>query len=253
MLLLVMYGAMAAPGPWGAAAHAQTDEIQVYDARINDPGQFSLTLHNNFTPNGRKESDSPGGIAPHNTLNGVPELAYGVKDWLEIGAYFPIYSVTDDGSALFDGMKLRALFVTPRAQERKFFYGVNFELSYNTRHWDPNRITGEIRTIIGCRLGPVDIIINPIFDTAFDGFNQISFAPAERVAYNLSDLWAVAVEHYANYGSFNDLLQRNRQYPELFAVIDYKGGPYPVEFGIGHGLNSASDDLVLKLMVTRNF
>jgi hypothetical protein len=41
----------------GAALHAETDEIQVYDAEINNPGQFSLELHNSFTPIGRKEPD----------------------------------------------------------------------------------------------------------------------------------------------------------------------------------------------------
>jgi hypothetical protein len=56
-------------------AHAQTDEIQVYDAEINNPGQFSLQLHNNYTPIGRKEPDFPGGIVPNHTLNGVPEWA----------------------------------------------------------------------------------------------------------------------------------------------------------------------------------
>ena len=56
-----------------AAAHAQTDEIQVYDADINNPGQFSLQLHNNYTPIGRKQPDFRGGIAPNHTLNGVPE------------------------------------------------------------------------------------------------------------------------------------------------------------------------------------
>jgi hypothetical protein len=78
-------------------AHAQTDEIQVYDAEINNPGQFSLQLHNNYTPIGRKEPDFPGGIVPNHTLNGVPEWAYGVVDWLELGAYMPVYSWTGSG------------------------------------------------------------------------------------------------------------------------------------------------------------
>jgi hypothetical protein len=73
----------------GTAAHAQTDEIQVYDAEINNPGEFSLQLHNNYTPIGRKFPDFPGGIVPNHTLNGVPEWAYGVVDWLELG-YAPI-------------------------------------------------------------------------------------------------------------------------------------------------------------------
>jgi hypothetical protein len=78
----------------GAAAYAQTDEIKVYDAEINNPGQFSLELHNNYTPIGRKSADFLGGIVPNHTLNGVPEWAYGVNDWLELGAYAPVYSWT---------------------------------------------------------------------------------------------------------------------------------------------------------------
>jgi hypothetical protein len=44
-------------------------------------------LHNNYTPIGRKQPDFEGGITPNHTLNGVPEWAYGVTDWLELGLY----------------------------------------------------------------------------------------------------------------------------------------------------------------------
>jgi hypothetical protein len=166
-----------------ASAHAQTDEIQVYDAEINSPGQFSLQLHNNFTPIGRKLPDLEGGIAPNHTLNGVPEWAYGVSDWLELGAYVPLYSWTGNGRFLIDGAKLRAEFVVPHAQDRSFFYGVNFELSFNARYWEPTRNSGEILPIIGGRIIPVDLIINPILDTSFQGRGSLDFSPAARVAY----------------------------------------------------------------------
>jgi hypothetical protein len=61
-------------------ADAQTDEIQVYDAEINNPGVFSLQLHNNYAPIGRKQPGFEGGIAPNHTLNGVPEWAWGITD-----------------------------------------------------------------------------------------------------------------------------------------------------------------------------
>jgi hypothetical protein len=102
-------------------AHAQIDEIQVYDADINSPGQFSVQLHNNYTPAGRKLPDFEGRIVPNHTLNGVPEWAYGVVEWLELGAYVPVYSWTGDGRFLIDGAKLRAEFVVPDAQDRSFF------------------------------------------------------------------------------------------------------------------------------------
>ena len=35
-------------------ASAQTDEIQVYDGGLAEPGKFNLTWHQNFTPIGQK-------------------------------------------------------------------------------------------------------------------------------------------------------------------------------------------------------
>jgi hypothetical protein len=236
-----------------AGARAQTDEIQVYDATINEPGQFNLVWHNNYTPIGRTEPAFPHGIVPQHDLNGVPEWAWGATPWLELGTYLPVYSVTRDGRFELDSAKLRALFVVPHAKERDFFYGVNFELSRNARHWETTRFSGEIRPIIGARWGPVDLIFNPILDTGFDGVRQLDFAPAARLAYNFSEEWAVALEHYADLGFVSDLAPLKRQSHTLFAVADWSGDPNSVEFGIGHGFTSTSDALVLKLMLMHNF
>jgi hypothetical protein len=234
-------------------AHAQTDEIQVYDATINEPGQFSVEVHNNYTPAGRTQPDFPGGVVPNHAWNGVAEWAYGVTDWLELGTYLPLYTVTNSGRAEFDGAKLRALFVEPDAKEQQFFYGVNFELSFNSRHWEDTRNSGEIRPILGEHVGPWDFIINPIIDTSFNGIHRLDFAPEERVAYNFSETWAGAVEYYADYGVVSDFEGLNREDQTGFLVADYNGHPDSVEFGIGHGFTGGSDALVLKLMVTHDF
>ncbi|MGO8920709.1 MAG: hypothetical protein ACLQJR_32850 [Stellaceae bacterium] len=234
-------------------AWAQTDEIQVYDATIDEPGQFSVELHNNYTPIGRTQPDFPGGVVPDHALNGVPEWAYGVAPWMEAGLYLPLYTVTRDGRAELDGAKLRALFVVPHAKEQSVFYGINFELSRNAQHWEETRISGEIRPILGEHVGPWDFIVNPIFDTGFNGIHRLDFAPAARVAYNFSDLWAGAIEYYADYGIVSDVAPLPREAQTGFIVIDYNGQPNSVEFGIGHGFTQASDALVLKLMVTHEF
>jgi hypothetical protein len=235
------------------AALAQTDEIQVYTGEINKPGEFSVTLHNNYTPIGRKQPEFPRAIIPDHSLNGVPEYAYGVKDWMEVGAYLPLYTVTRDGRFLLDGAKLRALFAVPHAEERRFFYGVNFELSWNARHWAPTHWAAEIRPIIGARFGPVDLILNPIVDVPFTGLSGLDFAPATRIAYNFSKAWAVAVEHYQDYGRIGHFEPADRQDQTVFGVVDYSGEPVDVEFGIGHGFTAASDKLILKLILTRSF
>lgn len=232
-----------------ATARAQTDEIQVYDAAISAPGQLNLTWHNNYTPSGRTAPEFPGGIAPNHTLNGVPEWACGVTDWFEAGLYLPVYTRTGDGALLFDGAKLRALIVAPDARDRRFFYGVNFELSYNTARWEPSRYSGEIRAIVGWHLGRWDLIVNPILDTDFNGLARLDFAPAVRAAYNVNRKLALALEEYAALGPLNQLRSGSDQQHTLFAVLDYGGSSNGIELGIGRGLTHASDSTVLKLML----
>jgi hypothetical protein len=235
-----------------AAARAQTDEIQVYDAEIAAPGVYNLMVHNNFTPDGLKTPRFPGGLVPNHTLNGVPEWAYGVTDWFEQGLYLPLYSVANGPGPELNGFKVRELFVVPHAAERTFFYGINFEFSYNARHWDPDRATSEIRPIIGWHLGQFDFIINPILDNSWKGFNQLDFAPSVRLAYNVSKTWAVATEVYSDYGPLKRFVSVDQQSQQLFGVVDYRSEVVNIEAGIGFGLTSASDRMVLKLMVSRD-
>jgi len=234
-------------------AAAQTDEIQVYTGEIVEVGQASLTLHNNYTPIGRKEAEFPGAIVPQGSYNGVAEWAYGVTDWFEAGLYLPLYSVTREGRPLINGGKIRFLFAEPHVAEHQFFYAINFEFSYNARHWEPTRYSSEIRPIVGVRFGRVDLIFNPIIDNSWTGIGSLDFAPAARVDYNFSDAWAVALEHYADYGRFRDFSGLRDQQQMLFAVVDYSGDPVDVEAGIGHGFTAGSDGLVLKLMLTKGF
>ncbi len=235
-------------------AQAQTDEIQVYDAAIADQGQVEVEFHNNYTPIGRTTADYPGGIVPNHALNGVPEFSYGVTPWFEAGLYLPVYTITNDGRAELDSGKIRALFVSPFAANRTFFYAMNFELSYNAYHWEPTRFSGEIRPIIGWHLKAWDLIVNPIVDTDFKRLGQLDFAPCERIAYNFSPIWAAAVEHYVDFGHIDDFAPLRKQAQTLFAVADYRQeDSYYVEAGIGHGFTQGSDALVLKLMIGLDF
>jgi hypothetical protein len=234
----------------GRAVAAQTDEIQVYTGELASPGEFNLTVHANFTPRGHTNPAFLGGITPQGSLNGAFEWAYGVRDWFEAGLYLPVYTIDRDGRILFDGAKLRALFAVPHAEARRFFYGVNFEFSRNSRAWDQSRFGGEIRPIIGARSGRWDFIANPILDTSFDGIARLDFAPSARVAYNPNAEWAGALEYYADFGELRHFA--NAQHT-LFAVADHAGKLLDVEAGIGFGLTSATDRLVLKMIVSHTF
>jgi hypothetical protein len=232
--------------------HAQTDEIQVYNAEIAAPGILNLTLHNNYTPDGRTRPDYPGGIVPNHTLNGVSEWAYGVTDWFEAGLYLPLYSISGKGAWTYNGFKVRTLFVEPDAASQRFFYGVNFEFSWNTAHWDQSRYTQEIRPIVGWHLGRFDVIVNPILDNSWKGFSRLDFAPETRVAYNIDKAWAIAAEEYDDFGPLRGFNTSSQQQHQLFGVFDYYGKPWTVESGVGLGLTSATDHVVVKLILSRD-
>ena len=132
---------------------------------------------------------------------------------------YTAYSQGRGGS--LNGFKIRELFVRPHAHDHMFFYGVNFEFSVNYKYWESRRITSEVRPIVGLHLHPVDIIFNPIVDTDYTGgFGDLEFVPATRIAYNVNDKWAVAVEEYSDFGPAAPLLPGNDQFHEVWAVMD---------------------------------
>ena len=249
-LALIAFALFAAP----AKTFAQTDEIQVYDAEIEERGKLNLMVHSNFTPAGRTSPAFPGGIIPNHSFNGAVEWAYGVTNWFEQGLYLPVYTIYSPGrGGTINGFKLRELFVRPHAHDHTFFYGVNFEFSVNYLYWESRHITSEVRPIVGVHLHPVDLIFNPIVDTDYTGgFGGLEFVPATRIAYNVNTKWAAALEEYSDDGPLRKFPPLHEQFHEVWAVMDHKGKFLTVEAGIGAGVTHGADKLTLKLMVSRD-
>jgi hypothetical protein len=221
-----------------------TDEIQVYNASIAAPGQFTIQQHLNFVPLGIKDSPFPGGLISHNSINGTPEFAYGVTDWWEVGLYLPF--AIQDQQFLSDAFKLRTLFVSPNADQRSFFYGVNFEFSNTTPKFSQSRFGLEIRPIIGLRNADWEFIANPIVDVSFGKYGEADFTPAARVARNLGHDLFVGLEYYADFGEIGNFARLADQQHTLFAVTDFKLGVFDVDFGVGYGFTPGSDRWVVK-------
>lgn len=224
------------------------DEIQVYNAEIAELGQWTIQQHLNYAINGRKEPDFSGGLVPHHSLNGTPELAYGITDWWELGFYAP-FAVNSGGQFLSNGAKIRNLFVTPHASDRTFFYGVNLEFSYETPPFSQTHYGLEIRPIIGVRNSEWEFIVNPIVDIGFGAFGEVDFLPAARIARNLGQDRFIGIEYYSDLGQLGNFLPLQEQRHQLFAVTDFKLGVFDVNLGVGYGLTSGSDRLVTKAII----
>lgn len=224
-----------------------TDEIQVYNASIAAVGQFTIQQHLNYVAQGLSTPPFPGGIPSNHSLNGTPEFAYGVTEWWELGLYLP-FSVQNN-VFYSDAFKVRTLFVSPHADQRSLFYGVNFEFSNTTPPFSQSRYALEIRPIIGVRSTGWEFIVNPIVDTSFGQFGQTDFAPAARLARKLDNELYAGLEYYADFGEFGHFGKFSEQQHTLFAVTDFKAGEIDVNFGIGYGLTPASDRWVIKTIL----
>jgi hypothetical protein len=255
------------------------DEIQVYNAEIAEVGQWTIEEHLNYVARGQMQADFPGGLVPNHSLNGTPELAYGVTEWWELGLYAP-FSVasisssnassissnanSNGGNAMSnnnggpaqegprfysDAFKLRTLFVTPDAEKRDFFYGANFEFSYVTPKFAQTQFLAELRPIIGVRNNGIELIVNPIVDFAPGDHGSVDFAPAVRLARKFEKDFSLGFEYYADFGQIGHFLPLQQQLHDLFAVTDFKVGDFDVDFGIGHGFTSASDRLIFKMII----
>jgi hypothetical protein len=224
-----------------------TDEIQVYNAGIAAPGQFTIQQHLNYVGLGVKDPPFPGGLVSNHSINGTPEFAYGVTDWWELGLYLPF--AIQDQQFLSNSFKLRTLFVSPNADQRNFFYGVNFEFSNTTPKFSQTRFGLEIRPIVGVRNADYEFIVNPIVDIGFGKNGEADFTPAARVARKLGQDLFVGLEYYADFGKIGDFARLSDQQHTLFAVTDFKLGVFDVDFGVGYGLTSASDRFVVKTIL----
>jgi hypothetical protein len=243
--LAVLAGAACAVALGGPAQ--ATDEIQVYNAGIAAVGQLTIQQHLNYTPFGLKDPPFPGGLVSNRAINGTPEFAYGVTDWWEVGLYLPF--AIQDQQFLSNGFKLRTLFVSPNADQRTFFYGINFEFSNTMPRFSQTKFAMEVRPIIGVRNADYEFIVNPIVDAGFGRLGELDFAPAVRLARKLGQDTYIGLEYYADFGPIGSFPRLADQQHTLFAVTDFKLGVFDVDFGVGYGLTPGSDRLVVKTII----
>ena len=245
-LLVAIFAAFLLLAPPAKAV----DEIQVYTGDVAAPREWALLQHLNYGFTRRKDADRSS-INAFRTVNGTPELAYGVTDWYEAGLYLP-FAARDD-RFFPGGFKVRNLFVSPNAAERTFFYGINTEISWAPQRFSRSRWNVEFRPILGLNLGRWQIVTNPIVGLGLGGKQPDAFLPANRIFYTVQEDLAVGIETYSDMGSFGHFGKFNQQAHQVFAAADFTLFGLDVNFGVGRGLTPASDRWMVKTIIGVSF
>jgi hypothetical protein len=235
------------------AAHAElSDEIQVYTDDINAPGEFGLELHVNATPSGRRAPNYPGEVTPHHGWRLTPEFSYGLsRDW-EAGLYLPA-SRDAAGNAQLAGAKVRLKWLPVHADDAGgWFFGANAELSRLKAQFSESRTSAELRVMAGWRDAKWLVAVNPVFGWNLSGALRSGtpdMSLGTKVARNVAEAVALGLEYYSELGTARHLQWSSRQPQELFAAVDAKVRGIDINFGIGRGLNAASDKWTVKAIV----
>ena len=250
-----------------APAHAMDKfEIQVYEPEVNDPGQFGLEAHINYTVRGRRTPEYPGEVPPDRVGRLTFEPALGVTRWFELGAYFQTM-LEPDGRPRYAGFKLRGKCVLPK-QPWPWFFGINLEIGNVPHAIEEDGWANEIRPILGYYDGHWLFDVNPIFGYALSGPNKLrpDLEPAGKIAYNTQLGAGLGVEYYASLGWIDrGFLPLRRQDHLVFAVFDLmepaghkeeadEGGDWELNLGVGRALTEATPpQWIIKAIIGKAF
>lgn len=232
------------------AVAALTDEIQVYTDDINKPGAFGLELHVNATPDGTNQQQFPGEVTTQHGLRVTPEFSYGLTHDFEAGLYLPA-AFDPDGQGSLAGFKLRLKWLPLQANEESggAFLGANIEVSDVAPRFLGARFNSELRLIGGYRNEDWLAAVNPTYDWALSaGSPQPSpqFNLGYKLARTVTEGIALGAEYYNDKGLWLHFDPANEQGKTVYATIDVDRKPWVFNFGVGRGLNSATDHWTVK-------
>jgi hypothetical protein len=250
--LAVVAGSLLIP----SAAVGQNDfEIQVYGSETVPAGSSMVELHSNVAAQGTTRTED--GVVPsqgafHETI----EITQGWTPWFETGFYL-FTSIQPGGGWEWVGDHIRPRIRAPESWHLPVGLSLSTEIGYQQRSFSPDTWTLEIRPIIDKQSGPWYVSFNPVFDRAIQGQDAgrgFAFSPDLKISYEVTQRISAGIEYYGSLGPVSGFNPFEEQQQQIFPVIDLNLGPqWEVNAGVGCGLTSSTDRLVLKLILGHRF
>ncbi len=230
-------------------------EIQVYGSETVDPGSTMVELHSNYTIDGARQT-TDGTFPSYHAIHETLEITHGFTPWFEVGYY--IFTSDQPGHGYgWVGDHLRPRVRVPESWHWPVGVSLSTEVGYERPEFSADTWTWELRPIIDKQLGPWYLAVNPALEKSLHGPNSHrnwEFAPSGKVSYALTKRIAAGIEYYSSLGELThfDTLQGQQQ--EIVPAIDLDLGPrWEFNFGVGFGLTSVTDGLLVKMILGRKF
>ena len=241
---------------WLAPAFAQGNyEIQVYGSELVPKGATMAEIHSNFTVQGSKTIED--GVLPtQHQLHETLEVTHGFSEWFETGFY--LFSSFQPGQGWkWVGTHIRPRIGVPKRYNLPVGLSLSTEFGYQRPLFSTDTWTWEIRPIIDKKIGRTYLAFNPTFDKSFRGPEQprgYSFSPNFKVSLDITSRVAAGLEYYGAYGPVNGFFPLRDQQQLIVPVIDVDFGKnWEFNFGVGYGVTSSTDRLLIKMIVGYRF
>lgn len=232
------------------------DKIEVDEGDVAKPGELGMKVHLNTTPSGSSVPAFEGEIPAQHAWRLAPEVTYGIAPDLEIGATLPfVHSPTggDRSAGVRAAVKWNPLHP---GDDSGFTAAIQFEYGWISGRFEQETRVLDVTPVLAWRDEDWRAAFNPGLMLALAGPDKGSrprFDPAAKVTRRLGGGWWIGPEYYGGLGPLGDFLPVSQQSQTLYLALDLDREPWAFDFGIGRGLNAATDRWTVKAIVELPF
>jgi hypothetical protein len=235
--------------------------IQVYGSQTVAPKTTMVGLYSNLIGDGTKPLDSPvysaNQLYPTNdALHESLGIRQGITSWSEVGFYVLTSAQSGQGWQ-WVGAHIRPQVRAPESWHWPVGVSLSAEFGYQRPGYSSDTWTLKIMPIVDKQFGRWYFAVNPAFERSFHGQNVsqgFGFAPSAKFSYAFSKYVSGGLEYYGNYGSVADISSFHNQQQQFFPAIDLNVSPdWQINFGVGIGVTTNTDDWIWKANVGRRF
>jgi hypothetical protein len=241
--------------PLGLAVAQNNYEIQVYGSDTVPGGATMVELHSNFTFQGTKQT-LDGVLPTEHQLHETLEITHGLNDWSEVGFYIFTSAQSATGWQ-WVGSHIRPRVRVPDEWHWPVGVSLSSEFGYQRACYSTDTWTVEIRPIIDKQAGKLYVAFNPAFGRSLHGpgvRNSFDFSPNFKLGYGLTKKVSAGFEYYGTLGPVTGFDRFRDQFQQFIPNVDIDFGPdWEFNFGVGVGVTSGTDHLLVKMIVGRRF